>query len=126
LDQLDFSFDETPNDLPQPESTDPSELAILASYANEQLLYYYIRWLIHRPGLALPQGDPQFAQCLQAATEAASAIARTVNVYHSAIDFIKGNPACHPYTIFVVGLTPLHRTALLKAMPATIPMYVHR
>lgn len=43
LDQLDFSFDETPDDLPHPESTDPRELAILASYANEQLLYYYIR-----------------------------------------------------------------------------------
>lgn len=36
--------------------------------------------------------------------------------------FIKANPACHPYTLFVAGLMPLYRTALLKAMPATIPM----
>jgi hypothetical protein len=45
-----------------------------------------------------------------------------MNVYHTAVKFIKGNPACHPYTMFVAGLTPLYRTALLKAMPATIPM----
>lgn len=119
---MDFSFEETPNDLPQPDALGPDELAILASYAGEQLLYQYIRWLIHRPGLALPQSDPQFAQCLQAATEAASGMVRIVNTYIKAIMFIQGHPACHPYTVFVAGLTPLYRTALLKAMPATISM----
>jgi hypothetical protein len=47
---------------------------------------------------------------------------RTVNVYIKAIMFIQDHPACHPYTVFVAGLTPLYRTALLKAMPTTIPM----
>ena len=78
--------------------------------------------LIHRPGLALPQSDPQFAKCLQLATEAASAMVRIVNVYIKAIMFIQGHPVCHPYTVFVAGLTPLYRTSLLKSMPATIPM----
>lgn len=78
--------------------------------------------LIHRPGLALAQSDPQFAQCLQTATEAAAAMVRTVNVYRKAVSFIKVNPVCHPYTLFVAGLTPLYRTALLKAAPTTIPM----
>ena len=122
MDQLDFSFEETPDDLPDPESSDPESLAVLASYANEQLLYHYIRWLIHRPGIALPQNDPQFAQCLQAATEAASAMVRVLVTYSAATRLIKANPACHPYTMFVAGLTPLYRSALLKAMPGTIPM----
>ena len=122
LDQLDFSFEETPDDIPDPDSDDPTDLAILSSFANEQILYHYIRWLIHRPGLALPQHDPQYAQCLQISTEAASAIVRTVNVYHRAAAFIKSNPASHPCTIFIAGLTPLYRTFLLKSMPATIPM----
>lgn len=54
LDQLDFDFDETPgrttdmvtsasadpdkDDIPHPDTEDPAELAILASFANEQLL----------------------------------------------------------------------------------------
>ncbi|KAI6793590.1 hypothetical protein KC332_g16796, partial [Hortaea werneckii] len=39
LDQLDFSYTEIPDDLPEADAQSPSEQAILASYANEQLLY---------------------------------------------------------------------------------------
>lgn len=35
---------------------------------------------------------------------------------------MKGNPACHPYTLFVAGLTPLYRTALLKSASIKIPI----
>lgn len=122
LDQLDFSFEETPDDMPEPDCEDPNDLAILASYANEQLLYHYIRWLIHRPGAALPQKDPHFAPCLQASTEAASAITRTAHMYHRVMPFIKANPTCHPCTLFIAALSPLYRTTLLRATPGTIPM----
>ena len=85
LDQLDFSFDETPDDIPKADTEDPAELAILASYANEQILYHYIRWLIHRPGLALSQQDPQYASCLQICTEASSAMLQTTYLYRRAM-----------------------------------------
>lgn len=110
------------DDIPDPNSEDPADLAILASYANEQLLYHYIRWLVHRPGLALPHGDPQFASCLQIATEAASSMLRTLHTLIRATPLIKANPAVHPCTVFIAALTPLYRTTLLKSMPGTMPM----
>lgn len=111
-----------PDDIPDAETSDPTEVAVLSAYASEQALYHYIRWLIHRPGLALPQSDPQFASSLQISSDAAAGLLRTIDVYKQTIPFIQANPAAHPCTIFITCLTPLYRTFLLKAMPATIPM----
>lgn len=64
-------------------------MAVLISHANEQLLYHYIRWLIHRPGLALGRSEAQFASCLQTCTEAASAMLELLDVsvkHHITID----------------------------------------
>ena len=97
-------------------------MAILASYVNEQILYHYIRWLIHRPGLALGENDSHFAPCLQTSTEAAAAILRTAALYQHVVPFIKMNPAAHPCTAFIAALTPLYRTKLLKSHPTVIPM----
>ena len=101
--------------MPEPDAQSPGEQAILASYANEQLLYHYIRWLIHRPGLAFSRSEPQFAGCLQTATDAACALTRTADIYKNVMPCIKCTPGCHPLTIFVASLTPLYRTALTKS-----------
>lgn len=103
LDQLDFSFEEVPDDLPEADSEDIEDLAMLASFVNEHLLYHYIRWLIHRPGLALPRHESQFAACLQNATEAASALLRTSSRYSKVLPYIKIVPGGHPLVIFAVS-----------------------
>ncbi|KAF2763607.1 hypothetical protein EJ03DRAFT_68530 [Teratosphaeria nubilosa] len=115
LDALDFSFEEQPDDLPDADSDDPADLAVLASWANEQLLYHYIRWLIHRPGLSLSPEDMQFAVCLQTSTDAAAALLRTCNEQKRILPFIKAVPSAHPLTIFVAALTPLFRTVTLRS-----------
>ncbi|KXL51067.1 hypothetical protein M433DRAFT_157809 [Acidomyces richmondensis BFW] len=115
LDQLDFSFEEVPDDLPEADSEDIEDLAMLASFVNEHLLYHYIRWLIHRPGLALPRHESQFAACLQNATEAASALLRTSSRYSKVLPYIKIVPGGHPLVIFAVSLTPLYRSKLLHS-----------
>ncbi|KAF2484144.1 fungal-specific transcription factor domain-containing protein [Neohortaea acidophila] len=120
LDQLDFSFEETPDDIPDPDTEDPAELAILASYAHEQILYYYIRWLIHRPGVTLSRTDPQFALSLQIATEAAAGLLRVMSTYKRACAFLNANPAVPPCTIFIAALTPLYRTTLLRSQSGTL------
>ena len=119
LDQLDFSFEEVPDDLPDPNSEEPADLAVVASFANEQLLYHYIRWLIHRPGLSFEVAEPQFSTCLQIATEAASAILRTADTYQRTLSYNELSPAGHPITIFVASLTPIYRTVLGKANRTT-------
>ncbi|KAK4508058.1 hypothetical protein PRZ48_001795 [Zasmidium cellare] len=121
LDQLDFSFQEVPDDLPEADTQDPLQMAILISHANEQLLYHYIRWLIHRPGLALGRSEAQFASCLQTCTEAASAMLELLDLYAPLLPFIKSSPVAHHMTIFVAALTPLYRTHLLRCQPMTIP-----
>lgn len=55
-------------------------MAVLISHANEQLLYHYIRWLIHRPGLALSRSEAQFSSCLQTSTEAATNMLEQLDV----------------------------------------------
>ncbi|KAH9824580.1 Fungal specific transcription factor domain [Teratosphaeria destructans] len=115
LDSLDFSFEEQPDDLPDADSDDPADLAVLASWANEQLLYHYIRWLIHRPGLSLSPEDMQFAVCLQTSTDAAAALLRTCNEQKRILPFIEAVPSAHPLTIFVAALTPLFRTVTLRS-----------
>lgn len=117
LDQLDFSYEEVPDDLPEPDAETPEELAILASYANEQMLYHYVRWLVHRPGLVFPRSEPQFTACLQSSTDAASALVRTSDKYKRVIALVN---SVHPLTIFVASLTPAFRTAL--ARPKSSPV----
>ncbi|KAI6799390.1 hypothetical protein KC363_g1279 [Hortaea werneckii] len=120
LDQLDFSYTEIPDDLPEADAQNPAEQAILASYANEQLLYQYIRWLIHRPGLAFGRSEPQFAACLQTATDAACKLLNTANTYKEVVAFIKCTPGAHPLTLFVAALTPLFRTYLIRSKGGSI------
>lgn len=62
--------------------------------------YYYIRWLIHRPGVTLSRTDPQFALSLQIATEAAAGLLRVMSTYKRACAFLNANPAVPPCTIF--------------------------
>jgi len=117
LDQLDFSFEEIPDDLPDDDSEDVGDLAKLGSFVNEQLLYHYIRWLIHRPGLALPRHESQFAACLQNATEAAASLLRASSRYSKVLPYIKIVPGGHPLVIFAVSLTPIYRSKLLHSNP---------
>ncbi|GAB7358464.1 hypothetical protein MBLNU230_g2528t1 [Neophaeotheca triangularis] len=117
LESLDFSADEVPEDVPDPNAEGLEELATMASYANEQMLFHYVRWLIHRPGLSLPQQQVNFGSCLQTATEAASSMLKLSDTYQRSLGYIRMNPAVHPMTTFIASLTPLYRTALHKSQP---------
>lgn len=117
LESLDFSANEVPEDVPDPNAEGVEDLAIMASYANEQMLFHYVRWLIHRPGLSLPHQQVSFGSCLQTATEAASSMLKLADTYQRVVPYIRLNPAAHPMTLFIASLTPLYRTALHKSQP---------
>ncbi|KAF2723952.1 hypothetical protein K431DRAFT_292248 [Polychaeton citri CBS 116435] len=118
LDQLDFNFTEIPSDVPDPDAEGPEQLATLSSYVNEQLLFYYIRWLIYRPGLAIDHSDPFFSTCLQMCTSAAASLLKVMHKYRRVTPMIKANPAAHPMTVFITALTPLYRATLMQSVSA--------
>lgn len=113
LDQLNYSFTEIPNDLPE-SATGREELAIEASWAKEQLQYHYIRWLIQQPGVSLSTSDPTSAACLQASCEAAAALLAAADCDRRIWAYLDVVPSVHPTMIFIVALSPILHTTLLR------------